>query len=247
MIDLHNHVLPGIDDGSDGMRTSLRMLEQAILQGITHVVCTSHANDRSNAETDKLFHDVFSRLKGEVKSQQLPIELGLAAEIMFGTELKSILEYPFATYNGKGEYFLVEYSRETPWEIIINVIKSARRWGKRPVIAHVERFRHATRHISRMQEMRAEGAILTMDAGALLGQFGKAMIPLARNLVSAGTIDILCSDAHNADEHGFCLKAGFEAATALLGQVNAQKMVLDKPRLIWDGTPWPEDNNSKTE
>ena len=115
---------------------SIRMIEQAIHQGITHIVCTPHANDRSGEQAGDLFQISFDKLVREVKFLELPVELGLASEIMFGAELQKTLDYNFATYNGKGRYFLLEFSRETPFEIILNVIRAARRWKKRPVIAH---------------------------------------------------------------------------------------------------------------
>jgi protein-tyrosine phosphatase len=238
--DIHNHVLPGVDDGADGVRTSLRMIEQAILQGITHICCTPHATDRSGVESEKLFFQRFVDLMKAVMQAQLPVELGLAAEIMFGSDLQRALDYSFASYNGKGQYFLVEFSRETPFEIILNVIKASRRWGKTPCVAHVERYKQVSHDVARLQKIKAEGAVITMDAGSLSGQFGRKLIPIAKTLVQSNCIDILCSDAHNTEDHGFCLKTGYEEAASLIGLVPARRLVLDNPRIVWEGQPWPE-------
>jgi protein-tyrosine phosphatase len=227
------------------MRMSLRMLEQAILQGITHVACTPHANDRAGEEANKLFHSAFEKLVREVKSLELPIELGLASEIMFGAELQQTLNYSFATYNGKGRYFLIEFSRETPFEIILNVVRASRRWNKRPVIAHFERYRHACKDKSQPEQVRAEGGILSLDAGSLIGQFGKPMVKVSKKLLEWNCVDVIASDAHDDDTHGFCLKAGREAVSSLRDADVARKVTVDNPRTIWESGAWHDENADK--
>lgn len=224
-----------------GMRMSLRMLEQAILQGITHVACTPHANDRAAEQADELFQHAFNRLVAEVKARELPVQLGLAAEIMFGADLQKTLAHPFATYLGGGRYFLVEFSRETPFEIILNVVRAARRWNMRPVIAHYERYRHACKQKSQPEQVRAAGGILTLDAGSLVGQFGKPMVKVSSKLVEWDCIDIITSDAHDDDTHGFCMKPGREAVAALRDAELAARMTIDNPRRIWENLPWPDE------
>jgi protein-tyrosine phosphatase len=238
LYDIHNHVLPDIDDGSTGLRMSLRMLEQAIHQGITHVVCTPHANDRSGEQANTLFHQAFEKLSLEIQKRDLPIQIGLAAEIMFGAEIQKTLKFPFATYCGLGEYFLIEFSRETPFEIIMNVIRASRRWGKRPVIAHFERYRHACKLPTQVEEIKAAGGIITIDAGSPLGDFGRPTAKIAKNLLKWRVVDILASDAHRDETHGFCLQAGREAAASIVGEIEAARMTLDAPRRIWNGTSW---------
>jgi protein-tyrosine phosphatase len=246
LYDIHNHVLPGTDDGSKGLRMSLRMLEQAILQGITHVACTPHANDRSGEEANKLFHSAFDKLAREVKSLELPVEIGLAAEIMFGAELQQTLNYSFATYNGRGRYFLLEFSRETPFEIILNVVRASCRWKKRPVIAHFERYRHACKDKMQPDQVRAEGGILSLDAGSLTGQFGKPMVKVSKKLLEWNCIDIIASDAHDDDTHGFCLKTGREAVCDMLGANAAERMTIDNPKLIWENHPWHDEKDKRS-
>lgn len=245
MYDIHNHVLPGVDDGSPGMRTSLHMLEEAILQGVTHVACTPHSCDRGGEESEKLFRAVFAKLKREVERIELPVQLGLAAEFMFGPELERTLTYSFATFNGKGEYFLLEFLPDTPFEIIRNVIRVSRKWGKRPVLAHFERFGQVCRSADRIKAVKDAGAVLTIDAGSLLGQFGKRVSTLTSRLVREGWIDILASDAHDIDKKSFCLKKGYEAAVKLIGEEQAGKTVLAHPKIVWDGSPWPYDKTAK--
>lgn len=240
MYDIHNHVLPQVDDGAKGMREALRMLESAIHQGITHVICTPHANDHTGAQAGEFFEMKFRELKSEVTRVGLPIEIGLGSEIMFGMQMSEMLDYPYATLNGTGKYFLVEFPRQTPFEIILNVVKASKRWGKIPVIAHHERYPLAFRNPDQLVKLRSEGAILTMDAGSLFGQFGKPMQKHSRELLATGHIEILTSDAHDDDKQNFCLAPSLKEAEAIVGAVAARHMVLDAPRRIWDGEAWPK-------
>jgi len=238
--DIHNHVLPAVDDGAKGIRQSIRMLESAIHQGITHVLCTPHTNDRAGVRTNELFQARLIELRAEVARLELPVEIGLGAEIMFGMNIREVLAQPFASLNRTGKYYLIEFPRQTPFEIILNVVKASRRWGMTPVVAHHERYPLAFRNIDQLVMLRQEGAILTMDAGSLSGQFGAPMKRHSRNLLATGHIEILASDAHDDGKQNFCLATGREEAAAIVGVEAARKMVLDAPRRVWRGEDWPE-------
>lgn len=242
MIDLHNHVLPGVDDGAPNLEAALRMLKIAAGQGITHVCCTPHANDRADERTDRLYQSVFLQLRAAAQAARIPVELGLAAEIMLGADLLNVLRLPFATFRAGRKYFLLEFPVSTPYAIMLNAVKVAVRSGYTPVLAHTERFARMLTERSLPQAVRAAGAVLTIDAGSLLGQFGPVAAKRAKQLLAWDHIDILCSDAHDDADHGFCLQAGCAAAAAIVGAARARQMVLDNPRRIWDGQPWPQNH-----
>lgn len=240
MIDLHNHVLPGVDDGARDLNQALRMLEIAAGEGITHVACTPHGNDNSDEKTGLLYQSVFAKLQEAAGQRKLPVELMLGCELMLGANILRVMKLPFATYDGKSKYALVEFPVETPFEIILNVVKSIRRNGPRPVLAHFERFARAQRTAEHVQQMRNEGAVITLDAGSLGGQFGPVMEKRSKQLLEWNVVDILASDAHDDADHGFRLAAGRDAAAKLIGEEAAAWLVLDNPRRVWEGEPWPE-------
>lgn len=240
MIDLHNHVLPGVDDGAHDLEMALRMLDIAAGQGITHVACTPHANDRANGQTDRLFQSAFLELQAAASERGLPVELSLASELMLGADILRVLSLPFATYKGQKKYFLIEFPVETPFEIILNVVKTVRRTGPHPVLAHFERFSRAQRTAEQVRTLRSEGAIISLDAGSLEGQFGPVMEKRSKQLLEWNVADILASDAHDDAAHGFRLKAGREAAAAIIGEEAAGRLVWENPRRVWEGLPWPQ-------
>jgi len=238
--DIHNHVLPGLDDGAATMDESLRMLANAARQGITHVACTPHVTDRASEATDRLFQSVFLQVKEAASREGIPIELALAAELMLGADILNTLRLSFATFHGGGKYTLIEFPWETPFEIVLNAVKSIRKAGVHAVIAHYERYERAARNSEQVEQVRQAGAVITLDAGSLIGQFGGVMTRRSRQLLEWNCVDVLASDAHNADSHGFCLQRGFAAAADILGELEAGKLVKEHPRRIWEGAPWPE-------
>ncbi|RPH93148.1 hypothetical protein EHM69_11070 [candidate division KSB1 bacterium] len=238
MIDLHNHVLPGVDDGAYDLEMALRMLDIAAGQGITHVACTPHGHDRMNEETDRLYQSVFLELQKAVEELGIPVQLALGTEIMLGVELLRVLHLPCATYHGAGKYFLLEFPIETPFEIILNVTTTAHRANRRPVLAHFERFARAMRTKEYVKKIREAGAVISLDAGSLVGQFGAVIEKRARQLLEWDVVDLLASDAHNDAVHGFRLKEGYDAAVKILGEEKALKLVNDHPRRVWEGLPW---------
>jgi protein-tyrosine phosphatase len=245
VIDLHNHVLPGVDDGAHDLKMSLRMLRIAADQGITRVACTPHANDRANPQTDRLFQSVFQKLREAVAGHGLSVELCLASELMLGADLLRVLSLPFASYNAEKKYCLIEFPVETPFEIILNVVKTIRRSGPRSVLAHFERFSRAQRTADQVKALRREGAIISLDAGSLKGQFGSVIEKRSRQLLEWKVVDLLASDAHDDGDHGFRLKAGCEAAAAIIGAEAAERLVLENPQRIWEGAPWTQQDEDK--
>ncbi|MBU1984300.1 hypothetical protein KJ815_07815, partial [bacterium] len=243
----HNHVLPGLDDGATDLSESLRMLTAAARQGITHVGCTPHGNDRINEKTDLLYQSVFLQVKEAAKREGIPVELALALELMLGVDILQTLHLPLATYHGAGKYFLIEFPWHTPFEILLNAIRACMQSEMIPIIAHYERYEQAIKKPEQPHKVRHAGAVITMDAGSLVGQFGAAMTRRSRQLLNWGCVDVLASDAHDDMEHGFCLRQGFEAAAAIIGEAEAQKLVSDNPRRIWEGTPWPRAEEEKEE
>ncbi len=222
------------------MRMALAMLRQAAAQGITHVACTPHLNDRATPELDRRYQSVFLNLVNEVSHSGLSISLQLGSEIMLGSELKGILSLQVASFGGQQRYILLEFPVSTPHEIALNAVKAVRKWNHIPVLAHIERFTQAVRTLEQAKALRAAGAVLSLDGGSLIGQFGPTMVKRGETLVKEGFVDMMMSDAHNDTDQSFCQKRAYERAAELLGEASARKLVLDNPQRIWENQPWPE-------
>ncbi|PKK93215.1 MAG: hypothetical protein CVV61_05800 [Tenericutes bacterium HGW-Tenericutes-6] len=194
MIDIHAHILPGVDDGAKTMEESIVLLRKAILQGTTHQVLSPHVQSSVSKVSPEHFSKIFNNLKEEVKRHELPIELYLGAEINYRSHLSP--DYKMLSLN-QSKYVLVEFSPriEAPIE---DVVFDITRMGFIPIIAHVERYVYLD--YSDYARLKSIGALLQVNSGALMGLNDKVQKKLSLKLLKDGLIDIIATDTHNIEK-----------------------------------------------
>ena len=233
MIDIHNHILPDVDDGAKTIKESVSMLKTAIDQGITDVVSTVHYQhpkmEYMNTDYEHLQKKV-ELLQNEIGSN---IKIHLSSEVYFLPNLKEVKKEKFTTFfNDK--YMLLEfqsfYLHPNYYDELFNLKLS----GTTPIIAHPERSMIFRNNIDILKKLIKMGCILQLNSGSLLGHFGKKCQSFARELLSKNMIHILCSDAHNFKKRNFCLKDGFNIAKKIIGN-DAQDLVYLNPGKILKG------------
>lgn len=221
MIDLHTHLLPGVDDGSDSPETSIGVLKQFALDGVTTVCCTPHlkAHDLAAAPCDEL-----DRLLQELVAVAPP-----APRLVRGFEI--MLDVPHARFGnrrlnlGGTRYALVEFGRLLPADPSVEALAHIRSQDVVPVLAHPERY--PTCNPQTAQRWREAGALLQLDATTLLADSRRA--ERARALLSLGLGDLVASDNHG-DRRS--VKAAVEWLEAHGGAQQAQLLAFDNPAAI---------------
>lgn len=232
MIDLHNHLLPGIDDGAPDLDTALQLARIAVQDGITHLVCTPHIhpgrydNDRHSIhQAHRLFSEALAQAGIELK-------VSWAAEVRFGIELMAALtdgSLPLlGQWQGK-KVLLLEFphgevpfgaERLTQWLLARNVI---------PLIAHPERNKGIMRSPGKLKPFIEQGCLLQVTASSVAGHFGPTARELAHSLLEQGLVTILASDAHNLQHRPPHLREGMEHAARIVGDTQAERLVKDNP------------------
>ena len=230
MIDVHTHLLPGVDDGSSSIDVSRPVLERFAADGVETLVCTPHL--RASAA------DSASSLRAQHGA--LLAELAAAApngpHLLLGWEI--MLDEPGVDLKrpelalGTSTAVLVEFPRTSPPENGAAELFRIRMSGAVPVLAHPERYWGCT--VQAVREWRRCGAVIQMDAVML---FGKSPLSvLARDLVTEGLVDCMASDNHGdrrslaAAREWIVENAGDEHAT-LLTHENARRVLADEPTL----------------
>lgn len=198
MTDVHAHILPGIDDGSEDMETSLELLSMAASSGVGTVVATPHCNipgefgNYASRELDYLF----ARLRARAEERRIPVKLCRGMEIFATEDMPALLKDGLVwTLNGT-RYFLTEFAFDEDPDFCFGVLEDCRRAGFRPIVAHPERYFFVQDDPQIAFEMCTSGCGLQLNKGSLLGRFGPEVRELALALVDHGLAACIASDAH---------------------------------------------------
>lgn len=208
LIDIHTHILFDVDDGPETEEESLQMLKQAVQEGITEIISTSHA---LNPRFDVSFSIVETKLKHLRKliaQYELPLTLQSGQEIRLNDQLVHLLDHKQLHVLANSNYVLLEFPSCMVPLYTKDMILALKSSGYTPIIAHPERNRAIAEQPKRLEQLIREGALAQMTAGSLVGHFGKAVQKLSLELVRANYVHVYGSDAHNLTTRPFLFQEG---------------------------------------
>lgn len=232
MIDLHNHLLPGIDDGAPDLEATMAMAEMAEKEGITHLVCTPHIHPGRYENTPQTIEAAKQRFTEALADRGSALKVAAAAEVRFGMELMVGIQQGQIPFLGEWEgkdVMLLEFPHSeipfgaeklTHWLIARGIL---------PMIAHPERNKGVMRQPSRLKPFIEQGCLMQVTASSLTGHFGSNAQSIAAALLEQGAVTILASDAHNLDRRPPRLRQAVEAAERLVGARHAADLVTANP------------------
>ena len=237
MIDLHCHILPGIDDGAPDLATSLEMARIAVADGITTTACTPHIypgmymNDGPGIEQGR------AALQDELDRAGIALRLVTGADVhLVPGLLPQIRDGRVPTLQGT-RYLLLEPSHTLApprfEESVFDLVMA----GYTPVITHPERLTWVEDHYPVFLRLIEQGAWMQVTAGALTGMFGKRARYWGERFVGEGHAHLLATDAHSTGRRRPVLSEGLEVARRLVGDDEARRLVLDRPQAILDDRP----------
>ena len=198
MIDLHTHVLPGIDDGAQSMDVALEMLAMAEESGVETLVTTPHCNIPGEFDNyvDEELEELWERLDRERERKQISIQLCRGMEIFATPELPELLEQGRVwTLNGT-RYFLTEFSFDEDPDFCWEILRACASLDYLPIIAHPERYFFVQEDPALAYEWCTAGYGLQINKGSLLGSFGPEPKRTAVLLLYHGLAACVASDAH---------------------------------------------------
>ncbi|SDS96998.1 protein-tyrosine phosphatase [Paenibacillaceae bacterium GAS479] len=232
MIDIHTHILPGIDDGASHQEHLLELATAAVQEGITDIIATPH---HANGVYWNPANEVRALLEQSQKlldKQGLSLRLHAGQEIRVHGELLENLERGELLRLADTPYMLLEMpTREIPQEMA-ELIYELTLLGVRPVIAHPERNMEALREPHRLEELIDLGAWTQVTTHSLLGLYGKNIEKGAWSMVKNGLIHLVSSDAHHAQRRGFKLSEAYTLIEARMGQAVRHYFEANAVRLL---------------
>lgn len=227
MIDTHCHMLPGVDDGAKDEVMALAMIEKSLNEGVTHILLTPHVRKYNDAKMLEQ-RRIFTQLKQTVEAKGLPISLYLGREVYFKDNL---LDHVTKLAIDGSDYILVEFSTSMEQNIDETVF-NLRVSKLKPIIAHVERYPYLKK--TDYAQIRATGALLQVNAGAIAGLEGFGKRRLVKYLLKNQLVDIVASDAHNLSNRKPNLKKAYLRVSKKYGKAYADLIFLENPKKIID-------------
>ncbi|MDC9500789.1 tyrosine-protein phosphatase [Pseudoalteromonas sp. Angola-18] len=232
MIDIHSHILPGIDDGAKDLSESLALLHIAQCDGITHMVATPHIHlGRFNNFAPSLKKDL-SFLQNEAKSAGLSIKIALAAEVRLDVELMSLIidnKLPFIGQVNNTNYLLLELPHSHVPQGVEQFIKWLHKNNIKPIIPHPERNRDIQAnpyYIDRLQQLNCE---FQLTASSIQGEWGEQAQKISIDMLKRDWVSYVASDAHSVKRRPPILSKAKQTVCDLLGPDKAHNLFVANP------------------
>lgn len=245
MIDIHHHLLFGLDDGAKDIEISQAMARMAADDGITHIVCTPHAN--AHYRFDPAIN--LERLEQLRERLDDRVTLGLGCDFHLSFEnIEDARKNPTKyTINGK-KYLLVEFADLSIPQQMTQVFYEFLLAGIQPIITHPERNATIQNNPQRLDEWLRSGCLAQITASSITGRFGRGAMSFAHKLLNENKIHFLATDAHNLESRPPRMKEAYEFVAKRWGAETAERLCVVNPRAAFYGEelgPQPEMLESK--
>lgn len=238
MIDIHCHILPGIDDGAKDLHTSLTMLEKAAQAGITDVIVTPHfIKDSKYNFGNHPKSQILDILRTAVQQANIDINIYLGNEIYLDLDILKLLDADRIATLADSRYLLIELpvlnEDTSAKDILFDIISS----GYTPIIAHPERYHYFQAQPTKIQEYLDLGCLMQGDYQSLHGRYGRHAKKALTSYLKKGQIHFLASDQHHASEE-YHIPETYQKLHKILGSADkARDLLENNPRHILTNKP----------
>jgi protein-tyrosine phosphatase len=211
LIDIHSHILPGVDDGAQSLEEAIQMAEAAVKDGIK-VLCATphHRNGRFENEKKEIEEEV-QRLNGELEKRDIPLYIVPGQEIRLYRELLDDIDRNLLLpISNIVNYYLVEFPSNRVPDYAAHLCYELKLRGYTPIIVHPERNSELIDKPELLYELVKEGALTQVTANSVIGKFGKNIMNFSHDIIKANMAHFIASDAHNISSRGFHLTEAYE-------------------------------------
>ena len=242
MIDLHCHMLPGVDDGAATEEEALLMAQVAVDSGVTAVALTPHCNvpeQFGNYRDDRL-EERFRRFEALLRRESIPLTVYPGMEVFATPELPPLLDEGALLTLGGSRYLLVEFAfGESDW-FADDILHRIHRRGLTPVVAHPERYYFSQDDPRHLLYWANAGYVLQLNKGSFFGMFGRHAAQTAHWCLDCGCLHLIGSDAHSPYRRTPRLSDIYDLVTDTVSPETACLLLHDNPAAILrGGTVYP--------
>lgn len=195
--DMHSHLLPGIDDGSPDMETSLQLIRGMTEMGFTKLITTPHIMWDMYKNTREIILEKLELLQTAAKAEGLAVEINAAAEYFLDDYVAGLLKNNEPMLTVCGKMVLVEFSLAQPSMSLKDILFEMQMQGYQPVIAHPERYIYLERNKEFYEELKDIGCLFQLNILSLINYYGKSAQELAQYLIKKDYYELIGTDLHN--------------------------------------------------
>jgi tyrosine-protein phosphatase YwqE len=195
--DIHSHLLPGIDDGSPDIDTSLELLRSLSEAGIQKFICTPHVIGDMYRNTPETINDALSRLQKAIRQNGMSMEISAAAEYMLDDYFMELLRSKRPLMALNKNYILTELSYSTPPQKLEEISFEINISNYQPLMAHPERYPYYHKNYANYTHLKELGFLLQVNLLSLTGYYGKSVAKAAKYILDKGLADFVGTDLHH--------------------------------------------------
>jgi protein-tyrosine phosphatase len=229
VIDLHCHLLPGVDDGAEDLSTSLKMARASVAQGVTVVACTPHILPGVYHNRGPDIRAATRQLQDALDREGIPLQLVTGADVHMAPNFVARLRSGELLTLADSRYVLVEPPHHVAppqlEEFFFNLVTA----GYVPVLTHPERLPWVRSGYAAIKKLVQTGVWLQITAGSFAGAFGRNALYWAVRLLDEGCVHLIASDAHDAERRPPNLATGRESVAKRVGEQEAEHLVFTRP------------------
>lgn len=201
MIDLHSHILPGIDDGAKTLADSVEIVRELERQGITDVIATPHFVDETNYMSPRTENQrLLTRLEKKLNSEGVKVKIYLGNEIYINERVGELLKSGAVASLAGGKYVLVELPMSGVFPNYLDVFLQLNKNGYQVVLAHPERYASLQKDFELAMELCEAGVLLQCNLGSILGRYGKQAKKTVKKMIKNRMVFAFGSDIHRCHD-----------------------------------------------
>lgn len=239
MIDIHSHILPGMDDGAQDLYDSLVMAENAAKNGTTAIVATPHCNIPGGYKNyfSEEYKECIQAVRAALKEEGIPVKILPGAEAFGTSDLPELLQQGKIMTLNQSRYLLMEFFFDEDPEFVNFLLEEVRKLKAIPVIAHAERYKFVQRDPNLVYEWRSKGYPVQMNKGSVRGKFGKQAQKMAYCLLDHYLVSVVASDAHSPHVRTPNMKNAYEQLLQEYPETYVNMLFFENPRRICQNEP----------
>lgn len=235
IIDLHTHLIPGVDDGAQNIDDSVKLAKEAVSQGIEHIVLTPHHRNNQFVNHASGVIEATERLQTELNQRNIPLNVYPGQEIRINKDMMDdLLNRNLLSLDDSGKYYLIEFPTATVPDYSERMLGQLIHRGITPVIAHPERNHVFVEDIAVYARFIEMGCLGQITTSSIAGAFGEKIQQASIEMIQNGWAHILASDAHSVEWRPFNTKVGFEALENYFGSAKVTEFK-ENARSIFNG------------